>query len=281
LAPRILISADMEGTLATATAADVTLGTAAYSDARALWTEEVNIVAGSLFEWGAEDVVVTDAHDTGSNFQLTNLDPRVSLVHGRSRKFGMMEGIDDHVAAVVFLGYHGAPGSSGILSHAFISAGIHALMVDGEPAGEGTINAVLARHFQSRVIMVTGDDAAAAEAERYAPEAERVVVKQALSRYCAATRPMQWVRSELAAAAARAMQRLDVESQETPAVPTALCLDVEFSTEACALAASAVPGARLIGTRHITFCHTDIPVWYRAIGAMWTLARAAQDQPYG
>jgi D-amino peptidase len=281
MASRILISADMEGATATATVADVTPGTTAYTGTLALWTQEINTVAESLFDSGVTDVIVTDAHDSGSNLQLAHLDPRISLVHGRSRTFGMMEGIDTRIDGVVFLGYHGAAGSSGVLSHSFISAGIHELKVDGEPAGEGTVNAVLARYFQAPIIMVTGDDAAAAEAERYAPEAERVVVKQALSRYCAATRPVEWVRSALAASAAVAMHRLEGGARETSAPPTSVCLEVEFSSEACALAASAVPGARLVGGRHITFCHTDIPTWYRAVGAMWTLARASQDWPYG
>ena len=277
---RILISADMEGTLAAAAAGSVTPGSSAYASARSTWTREVNAVAGSLLDVGAE-VVVSDAHDGGSNFEVEELDPRVSLVHGRGRKFGMMDGIEENIDAVVFLGYHGAPGSSGVLSHAFLGSGIHELKVNGEAAGEGTMNALLARHFGAPVILVTGDDVAVAEAECYAPDAETVVVKKALSRSSALTRPASYVLAELTQAAERALRRFKEGGITVIAPPASVRLDVEFSSPGSALAVSAIPGTERGGTRHISFCHSDIPVWYRTAGAMWTLARVSQEQVYG
>lgn len=280
MALRILISADMEGALATAAAAGVIPGSPAYASALSAWTREINAVAALLSDLGAE-VVVADAHDSGSNLEVGELDPRVSLVHGRGRKFGMMDGIEENIDAVVFLGYHGAPGSSGVLSHAFLGSGIHDLKVNGETAGEGTMNALLAQHFGAPVILVTGDDVAVAEAQRYAPNAETVVVKKALSRSSALTRPSSDVLAELSTAAERALRRFREGSITLAAPPSSVCLDVEFSSPGSALAVSAIPGTKCCGTRRISFCQSDIPIWYRAAGAMWTLARVSQEQVYG
>jgi D-amino peptidase len=280
MALRILISADMEGALATAAADGVIPGSPTYRGARDAWTREINAVAGRFSDSGAE-VVVADAHDSGSNIELGELDPRVSLVHGRGRKFGMMDGIEANIDAVAFLGYHGSPGSAGVLSHAFLGSGIHELKVNGETAGEGTMNALLAQHFGAPVILVTGDDVAVAEAQQYAPNAETVVVKTALSRSSALTRPASAVLAELSVAAERALRRFSEGSIPASPPPGSVCLDVEFSSPGSALAVSAIPGTECCGTRRILFCHSDIPSWYRAAGAMWTLARASQEQVYG
>lgn len=277
---KILISADMEGSRAAATPPDVIAGTFEYEQIRRSWTAEVNLVAISLFDAGATDVIVTDAHGTGHNLEVDALDPRASLIRGRSRRFGMMEGIDGGVDATVFLGYHAGAGSSGVLSHAYMAGGIHRLVVNGKPAGEGTLNAMLAEYFAVPVILVSGDESACQEAEGYAPAAQRVVVKDSLSRYCARARPKASVDDELAAAAHRAVDQLPSRPQGRVSHKH-LVIEVEFNAEGCALAASAVPGTIRQGPRTVTYSNDDVAAWYRAIGAMWTLARAAQDPTYG
>ncbi|MGH3275062.1 MAG: M55 family metallopeptidase, partial [Streptosporangiaceae bacterium] len=204
----ILISADMEGATGVATPDDVVPGTGGWAAARDCWTEDVNAVVAGLLEHGADEVIVTDAHGNGSNLEPGRIDPRACLIRGRPRRFGMLEGIDGEVHGAVFLGYHGTVGSGGVLSHAFMPAGIHTLRVNGKPAGEGTINAHLAAHFGVPVLLVSGDEAACEEAARYAPGAELVITKRALTRFTARLRPATAVRQDLSAAAGRALQRL-------------------------------------------------------------------------
>jgi D-amino peptidase len=275
----VLISADMEGVAAAATSDDVTPGTPTYPATRGWWTEEIDAVSAGLFEAGADDVVVVDAHGDGCNLDPNMLDRRVRLIRGRARTFGMLEGIDSGIQAAVFLGYHGTVGSGGVLGHAFITSGMHALRVNGQPASEGTVNAKLAAHFGVPVILVSGDNVACAEAEQYAPQAERVVVKQALGRFVAASYPSAQVLRELREAAAQALQRLPVDYPTELREPE-LCAEIEFSSEACALAVTAIPGVRAIGVRTVSYTSRDAQQWYRCLGAIWTLARAAQGGTY-
>jgi D-amino peptidase len=283
MAVSILISADMEGATGVATPDDVVPGTAAWAAARDCWAEDVNAVISALLEHGADEVVVTDAHGDGSSLDPNRVDPRASLIRGRPRRFGMLEGIDGEVHGAVFLGYHGTAGSCGILSHSFMTAGIHTLRVNGEPAGEGTINAHLASFFAVPVLLVSGDEAACEEAARYAPGAERVITKRALSRFSARLRPAAAVREDLATAAARALRvgggQASATRRDRPSGE--LCAEIEFSSENCALAASAIPGVRRTGSRSISYSSADAAAWYRCLGAIWTLARSAQGGSYG
>jgi len=131
------------------------------------------------------------------------------------------------------------------------------------------------------VVLVSGDEAACAEADRYAPQAEQVVTKQALARFTARLRPAAAVRQDLAAAVERALARLAAGSLAAPAPSRELCAEIEFSGENLALAASAIPGVRRTGLRSVSYTATDAAEWYRCLGAVWTLARAAQRGPYG
>jgi len=280
----ILISADMEGATGVATPEDVVPGTGAWAGARDCWTDDINAVVGALLEHGADDVIVTDAHGSGSNLETGRIDPRAALVRGRPRRFGMLEGIDGGVHGAVFLGYHGTAGSGGVLSHAFMTAGIHTLRVNGEPAGEGTVNAHLAAFFTVPVLLVSGDEAACEEAASYAPGAELVITKRALTRFAARLRPAAAVRQELATAAGRALQRLErgqAGTAGTVGPAGELCAEIEFSSENCALAASAIPGVHLTGPRSVRYSSSDAATWYRCLGAIWTLARSALGASYG
>lgn len=281
--PTVLISADMEGATGTAVPEDVIPGSPGWAEALSCWTRDINVVVEALFAAGAEDVVVCDAHARGSGLEPSKIDPRAGLIRGRPRRFGMMEGIDGPVHGTIFLGYHGTAGSDGVLSHAFMATGIHALRVNGEPAGEGTINAHLAAWFGVPVLLVSGDEAACEESRRYAPDAQRVATKAALARFTARHRPAAAVQSDLAGAAASALKMLTdgkLASRRADA-GAELCAEIEFTSENCAAAATAIPGVRQTGSRTVAYASADVPGWYRCLGAIWTVARSAQDASYG
>ncbi len=279
----ILISADMEGATGASVPDDVIPGAPGWDRALECWMRDVNTVVEALFAGGANEVVVTDAHANGTGLEPGTIDSRAGLIRGRSRRFGMLEGIDGGAQGVVFLGYHGTSGSGGVLSHPYMAAGIHALRVNGEPAGEGTINAHLARSFGVPVILVSGDEAACEEAGRYAPVAPRVCTKAAVNRFAARHRPVAAVHRDLTAAGEAAIKLLNGGgfSGPYPADGTELTADIEFSAENCALAVTAIPGVRQTGLRSVSYTSGDVPGWYRCLGAIWTIARTARDGTYG
>ncbi|HUC22795.1 MAG TPA: M55 family metallopeptidase [Streptosporangiaceae bacterium] len=279
----VLISADMEGATGAAVPEDVIPGSSGWAEARNCWTQDINTVVEALFASGADEVLVTDAHAGGSGLETSKIDPRAGMIRGRPRRFGMMEGIDGRVHGTIFLGYHGTVGSQGVLGHAFMPSGIHALRVNGQPAGEGTINAQLAGWFGVPVLLVSGDEAACEEACRYAPKAPRVPTKAALTRFTARQRPVSAVHRDLAETTGIALKMLADGALREPDPPGSaeLSAEIEFSTENCALAATAIPGVEQTGARSVSYTSSDVPGWYRCLGAIWTIARSARDASYG
>lgn len=273
----ILISADMEGVSAVAASDDVEAGTLGYSEAREVWTLEINAIVSGLVEGGVTDVVVSDAHGSGANLSRKQIDSRAGLVRGKPRRYGMLEGISEGASGVVFQGYHGGPGSGGILSHSFAAAGIHTLRVDGAPAGEGTLNAKLAASFGAPVVLVSGDDVACKEASHYAPDAETIVVKEHLSRFCARLESTDRVVEMLREAAERAARRILAGEAALAPLSDVTLVEIEFSSEATTLAATAVPGVQQVGDRSIRYESADMKSLYRCLGVIWTLARVNRD----
>ena len=128
---------------------------------------------------------MNEAHSTMRNVLIEELDPRVRLLTGNHKPFGMMEGIQRRPDLVAFVGYHAGPGESGVLSHTFVAAAAFEVTLNGRPMTEGYLNGLLAAEHGARLALVAGDDLTCADADDYAPKAQKVAVKEAVDRYSA------------------------------------------------------------------------------------------------
>src|SRR5690606_31992472 len=151
---RIMISADMEGATGVTWTDDVVPGTEQWQRFRRLFTGDVNAVITGLYEGGATDVLVNEAHSSQRNLLLEDLDPRARMLTGRHKPLSMMEGIDTGVDGVVFLGYHAAAGCDGVLSHTYLPNQITGVWLDGVLASEGRLNAALAAEYGVPVLLI-------------------------------------------------------------------------------------------------------------------------------
>ena len=131
---------------------------------------------------GADEILVNEAHASKRNLLLDALDERAIALVGTHKPLGMMEGIHD-AGAVAFVGYHAGAGQQGVLSHTYLTATILGVAVNGSPASEGRMNALLAAELGVPVALVTGDDRTCADAASWAPSAELVTVKTCVDRY--------------------------------------------------------------------------------------------------
>src|SRR5579875_2697858 len=160
----VLISADMEGITGVTCPADVEPGTDGWRGFRQLMASDVNAAVEGFFAAGASAVTVNDAHATKRNIPIEALDERATLITGTHKRLGMMEGIADGVDAVAFVGYHTGAGRQGVLSHTYIGTTILDVRINGQQAGEGRMNALLAAEHGVPVVLVTGDDLTCADA---------------------------------------------------------------------------------------------------------------------
>src|SRR5256714_9015772 len=155
---RIMISADMEGATGVTWSADVDPGTEQWQRFRRMFTGDVNACVDGLFDGGATDVLVNEAHATQRNLLLEELDDRARMLTGRHKPLSMMQGIDTGFDGVVFLGYHAGAGFDGVLSHTYLENQITGVWLDDVPASEGRLNAAVAAEYGVPVLLGSGDD---------------------------------------------------------------------------------------------------------------------------
>jgi D-amino peptidase len=270
---KILIATDMEGITGVTTWDHVTPGHAEYARFRKLMTEDVNAAIRGAFESGADEVIVADGHWNGSNILVNELDPRARLNSGSPSPLSMMQGIDESVDGVMFVGYHARNGlQNAILDHTWSSRTVANVWLNDILTGEYGLNAAVAGHFGVPVIMVTGDQTACGEVVSLLGDMETAVVKQATGRFAAECLPPAVTEELIFSAAARAVERLKEGDAPDPFVmDTPVKITVEFFSSDMADRARLIPGTRRAGTR-LTLTADEMLAAYWGFRAMVTLA---------
>ena len=207
---RIYISADMEGVVGTVTGEQLGPSGFEYERARRWMTEEVNAAIRGARAAGATEVVVSDSHGNGQNLLLDELPEDITVIRSWPRPLAMMAGIDETFDGAMFIGYHASTDNSeGVRAHTMSSARLTSVKLNGIPVPETGINAAIAGHFGVPVIMLSGDDAIAAEASELLGDLETAVVKRAYGFHAAETLMPGAAYRLIEETAARAVRRID------------------------------------------------------------------------
>ena len=276
---KILISADMEGATGVTWPADCEPGTEEWQRCRVLFTSDVNAAVDGFFAGGADEVVVNEAHSTMRNLLLEQLDDRATMLTGRHKELTMVEGVQaGDVDGAAFLGYHTGAGTEGVLAHTYLPNSITGVWVDGEPASEGYLNAIVCREYGVPVVLVTGDDRACADAASYAPEAKTAAVKDYVSRYAAVCRPPARTFADIRAAAQEA---IGLAARHDPASDGPFVVEVEVDAAQLVTNACMVPGVDAIGERRVRYTSPSAFEMIRAFKAVTTLIANAVEKNYG
>lgn len=179
---KVLVSVDLEGVAGVVDRSDIAPNTPGWERARELMTDEASAVVRGVFSAGAEaEVTVCDSHARGMNILPERLDPRARLIRGTPRPLDMVAGVDRGVDAVIFIGYHGRAGAGdAVLPHTLSGRTIDSVRIDGTVLGEIGLSAAVATSYGARTVLVTGDQAATAEAGEVVPGVATVTVKRSL-----------------------------------------------------------------------------------------------------
>jgi len=246
-----------------------------YARFRRLMTGDVNAAIRGASDSGADEILVTDGHAFGTNILLEELDPRAHLICGDYTPLAMIQGVDQGVNGVIFVGYHARAGSqNAILDHTWSSVRIANLWLNDILVGEYGLNGAVAGHFNVPVLMLTGDQTACAQASELLGSIETVVVKTALSRMAAECLPPLVTQERIQNAASLAVKLLKVGKAPKPfIVATPVHVTLDFNSSDQADQAALFPSAKRLDGRRLTFIADDMLAAYLAFQAVVAMVK--------
>jgi D-amino peptidase len=274
---KVLMSVDMEGATGVTAPDDVLPGSPSYERFRRLLMGDVNAAIAGAFNGGATEVLVNEGHYFMRNLLIEDLDDRARLISGNHKPLMMMEGIDLEPDLVFLIGYHAHLSERGVLSHTFMPRGMTSLTFNGEPCSEGRMNATLAAAFGVAVGLVTGDEAACADARRYARDVHTVAVKQEIDRYAAICLPPARTTEMIREAATLACQD---PPAHVPLRADSFAWSVEFANPSVAQRAALIPSVERVTPTKLEWISHDFPESFRTFQAVALLAGPAFEREW-
>ena len=229
------------------------------AELRQLLSGEVNAAVQGFLDGGADEVVVWDGHDGSQTLSALTIHPRARLLIGA---LGATMTLERRYSAVAFVGQHPmADVRGGIMAHSYSSLGIQTMRVNGKAMGEIETRAALAGAFDTPVIFLSGDAAAAQELHAIIPQAETVAVKEGLGRYTCLSLSAEAARERTREGARRAMAKLGAIPPYRIAGP--VTVEIEYTTRnSLPIDAEIRAGAEVLDDRTVRFRGKDIlEVW--------------------
>jgi len=254
---KLYISCDMEGVVATMSGDHLGPGGFEYQAARRWQTNEVLAAIEAAREYGVTEILISDSHGNGENLLVDMLPEDVMLVRSWPRPLIMMEGIDSTFDAAILLGYHsGTLNPDGIRAHTLSSGRLAGIWLNERPMPEAGISAAIAGHFGVPVIMISGDDAAVAQARDVIGDLEAAVLKWSISFHSAKTVMPAEAYRRVGDAVRSALGRLD--EFEPFVLPTPVTLDVRFKNYRPSQVLEYLPIVERTDSHSIRFVGTDM-----------------------
>jgi D-amino peptidase len=272
---KVFLSVDMEGVAGIVDWAQCLATGDDYRLGRDLLIGEVNAAIDGAQAAGATDILVNDAHSFMRNLPPAELSGRAAYLSGRFKPLYMMEGLDSSFQAAVFLGYHAAIETPGILSHTYNPRAFASVRLNGTVTGEAGLNALVAQHFGVPVAVITGDQYVGPEAEPFCPGIRAIEVKESLSRYSALNQHPQtaWelifdgVRDALA----------EVSDLAPPAIELPATLEIRFTSPDMAEQATWVRGVTRVDSVSVALTDDDPLRLFREFITLVYLTRSLVD----
>jgi len=148
--------------------------------------------------------------------------------------------------------------------------------LNGIECGESGINALVALGFRAPVALITGDQQTVTEGDPFFKEAERVVVKESITRFAATQLHPLEAREKIAAAAEAAVRR--AAAIPVPAITLPARLDVHMQTADMAHVAGWVKGVERTGTRTVRMDGEDPLAVFRSFVGVTYITRVAEGR---
>lgn len=252
---KVYLSADIEGTAGVVLWDQVEKGKPDYQEAREQMTAEVAGACDGLFDGGATEVWVQDAHGTTVNIIASRLPERTRLIRGWSgHPFFMLQALDETFDAIALVGYHSrAGGGASPLEHTMCT-NLAEVRINDRPASEFLVHAYAAELLRVPVVFVSGDEGVCLEVASVNPVIGTAPVLTGIGDSTVSLHPAAAVRAikegaRKAIAGERARCRI--------ALPERFVVDLRFKKQQLAYKSSFYPGSTLTGPTTVRFTADD------------------------
>jgi D-amino peptidase len=268
---KVYISVDMEGVAGISDWEQCLAGGDDYLLGRDLVLDEVNAAIDGATEAGATQILVNDSHSFMRNLPPSELGGHASYLSGRFKPLYMMEGLDASFDVALFLGYHAAMPTPGILSHTYNPRAIANVVLNGTVTGEAGINALVAQHHGVPIAVITGDQYVGPEAAPFCPGIEVIEVKTSISRYAAEHLHPHIAQQRIREGVAQALSEL---SAAPPAIHLPATLEIQLLSPDMAEQATWLRGVERVTSTSVR-CEGDDPLrLYRTFMTLVFLTRS-------
>ncbi len=271
---KVYISVDMEG-ISGVFARDETFKKEGelYSLACKRMAEDVNAAIEGALSVGARKIYVKDAHWNAYNIRPEDLKEEAFLVRGWGPMMSMIDGIEEGFDALLLIGYHSKAGTDeGILSHTYTGV-IEELKVNGTVLGETGINALLAGHFNTPVVFISGDESVVKEAKKLLGDIEAVAVKSGWTRTAGKGLAPKLAQRKIKEGVERALNSLNRFHPFKLNKP--LAIELTFKEKRFAYLCTFIPGAKGKGTKKVIYKAKDVLEFWKIFNVMmlasWSL----------
>jgi D-amino peptidase len=268
---KVYISVDMEGVAGISDWEQCLAGGDDYPLGRDLLLGEVNAAIDGALAAGAAEMLVNDSHSAMRNLPPTELHGHASYLSGRFKPLYMMEGLDTSYDVALFLGYHAAMPTPGILSHTYNPRAIANVTLNGTVTGEAGINALAAMHHGVPVAVITGDQYVGPEAAPFCSGIEVVEVKRSVSRYAAEHLHPDIARERIRDGVARA---LAASRATPPEIQLPATLEVHLMSPDMAELATWLEGVERVTSTSVRFSDDDPLRLFRTFMTLVFLTRS-------
>lgn len=274
---KVYISADMEGVSGLVEAQDVQSTGSGYETGRKLMTEDVNAAVRGAFDGGATEIFVNDAHGPMRNILPELLDNRATLIRGKSKPLGMLEGLNDTFDAVVCVGFHARAGRLGVMSHSFMGHEVEDMWLGGKLVGEIGLLHAAAESIGVPVVFLSGDDVACAEMNEWDENVQTVAVKKAIDRFSAELVPLAEAQKRIKDLT---KESIEAKRNKVPVSNSESNLMIRWQSASVATHLAGLPGVKLKDDR-TTEINGPITSLYRQLFVFFKVAASlSHQQPY-
>ena len=178
---KIFISADIEGTTGTTIWEEThTMSDPGKAAPHAhQMTLEVKAACEGAIAAGADEIVIKDAHGTGTNLDISLLPECVRVIRGwTGHPYSMVYGVDGSFDAAMFIGYHSAAGRCGSpLSHTY-SGKTNRVLLNGRICSEFLLYSMACALEGVPAVLLTGDKMLCEDSAGLWPALKTVAVKE-------------------------------------------------------------------------------------------------------